>query len=41
MVPGHRKQVAPWMERLDLPVLNLGHSAMRSKKNESMLFVNH
>lgn len=37
----HSNQVASWMERLGLPGPDLGLSAMRNMKNESMLFDNH
>lgn len=39
MFLGHSNQVAPSMERLHVPVLDLGLPAIRSMKNESMLFV--
>ena len=41
MLLKHSNQVVSWMERLDLPGPDLGLSAMRSMKNESMLFDNH
>ena len=37
----HSNQVASWMERLGLPGPDLGLSATRNIKNESMLFDNH
>lgn len=37
----HSNQVASWVERLGLPGPDLGLSAMRNIKNESMLFDNH